>query len=319
MASGVVGDIVAHQFDAGRPLAGHPGQPPRDQPGRRVIAPHPARHRGVWRRQQGARHPGRPAWALLHLPGDRCAGGPGCPGAAAAIGRRARGDGLPAAEPCGWDYEELTACLNKGSRTPCRSSETASRRSAWSSVTWTAPLNATGNSSASDRGISTPTAGRWSAQMTYRGQPADYAMRIALAWIGPLRIELIEMAGGDSVYADFVREHGYGVHHFGVLVDDMDAALAQAAAAGLTMTHGWGRLRAGWRRPLRLSGHRKGSRHHPGAHRTSKGPRPSGTRLPTGRGITLNIHITFDSRCVRAFGRICQRTRPGGVHAGGRS
>ena len=73
-------------------------------------------------------------------------------------------------------------------------------------------------------------------QMSYRGQPADYAMRIALAWIGPLRIELIEMAGGDSVYADFVREHGYGVHHFGVLVDDMDAALAQAAAAGLAMT-----------------------------------------------------------------------------------
>jgi methylmalonyl-CoA/ethylmalonyl-CoA epimerase len=74
------------------------------------------------------------------------------------------------------------------------------------------------------------------SHMTYRGQPADYAMRIALAWIGPLRIELIEMAGGDSVYADFVREHGYGVHHFGVLVDDMDAALAQAAAAGLSMT-----------------------------------------------------------------------------------
>ena len=73
-------------------------------------------------------------------------------------------------------------------------------------------------------------------EMTYRGQPADYAMRIALAWIGPLRIELIEMAGGDSVYADFVREHGYGVHHFGVLVDDMDAALAQVAAAGLIMT-----------------------------------------------------------------------------------
>jgi methylmalonyl-CoA/ethylmalonyl-CoA epimerase len=73
-------------------------------------------------------------------------------------------------------------------------------------------------------------------QMSYHGQPADYAMRIALAWIGPLRIELIEMAGGDSVYADFVKEHGYGVHHFGVLVDDMDAALAQAAAAGLAMT-----------------------------------------------------------------------------------
>ncbi len=74
------------------------------------------------------------------------------------------------------------------------------------------------------------------AHMTYRGQPADYAMRIALAWIGPLRIELIEPIGGDSVYADFVREHGYGIHHLGVLVDDMDAALAQADAAGLGMT-----------------------------------------------------------------------------------
>jgi methylmalonyl-CoA/ethylmalonyl-CoA epimerase len=73
-------------------------------------------------------------------------------------------------------------------------------------------------------------------QMTYHGRPADYAMRIALAWIGPLRIELIEMAGGDSVYADFVRDHGFGVHHFGVLVEDMSAALAQAGAAGLRTT-----------------------------------------------------------------------------------
>ncbi len=72
--------------------------------------------------------------------------------------------------------------------------------------------------------------------MTYQGQPADYAMRIALSWIGPLRIELIEMIGGESVYADFVRDHGYGVHHFGVLVDDMPAALAQADAAGIRMT-----------------------------------------------------------------------------------
>jgi methylmalonyl-CoA/ethylmalonyl-CoA epimerase len=51
-----------------------------------------------------------------------------------------------------------------------------------------------------------------------------------------MRIELIEPLEGDTVYADFVREHGYGVHHFGVLVDDMEEALAQAEAAGLKMT-----------------------------------------------------------------------------------
>ncbi len=38
------------------------------------------------------------------------------------------------------------------------------------------------------------------------------------------------------MYADFVEEHGYGVHHFGLLVEDMEAAIAQAEARGLVMT-----------------------------------------------------------------------------------
>jgi catechol 2,3-dioxygenase-like lactoylglutathione lyase family enzyme len=81
-------------------------------------------------------------------------------------------------------------------------------------------------------------------RMTYHGEPSDYRMRIALSYLGPLRIELIEMIEGDTVYADFVEEHGYGVHHFGVLVEDMEAAIAEAAAAGLAMTQdgaGFGR------------------------------------------------------------------------------
>jgi catechol 2,3-dioxygenase-like lactoylglutathione lyase family enzyme len=71
--------------------------------------------------------------------------------------------------------------------------------------------------------------------MSYRGQPADYRMRVALSYFGPTRIELIEMIDGDTVYADFVREHGFGVQHLGVLVDDMDEAIAQAEAAGYAM------------------------------------------------------------------------------------
>mgnify|MGYP001102071277 CR=1 FL=1 len=80
--------------------------------------------------------------------------------------------------------------------------------------------------------------------MTYQGQPSDYKMRVALSYLGPMRIELIEMVEGDTVYADFVREHGYGVHHFGVLVENMQEAIAQAEAAGLMMTQdgaGFGR------------------------------------------------------------------------------
>jgi catechol 2,3-dioxygenase-like lactoylglutathione lyase family enzyme len=81
-------------------------------------------------------------------------------------------------------------------------------------------------------------------EMSYQGEPAEYSMRLALSYLGPLRIELIELGEGETVYADHVQEHGYGVHHFGVLVDDMQAALAEAEAAGLTVTQdgaGFGR------------------------------------------------------------------------------
>jgi catechol 2,3-dioxygenase-like lactoylglutathione lyase family enzyme len=72
-------------------------------------------------------------------------------------------------------------------------------------------------------------------EMTYYGEPADYRMRLALSYLGPMRIELIEVLEGTTVYADFVKEHGYGVHHFGVLVEDIDQAIAEAEAAGLAM------------------------------------------------------------------------------------
>jgi methylmalonyl-CoA/ethylmalonyl-CoA epimerase len=73
-------------------------------------------------------------------------------------------------------------------------------------------------------------------RMSRHGRPAEYRMRVALSWLGPLRIELIQPLEGDTVYEDFVREHGYGLHHLGVLVTDMRGSLAQADTAGLAMT-----------------------------------------------------------------------------------
>jgi methylmalonyl-CoA/ethylmalonyl-CoA epimerase len=73
-------------------------------------------------------------------------------------------------------------------------------------------------------------------RMTRNGAPAEYSMRVALAHLGPTRIELIEQKAGDTVYAEFIRGHGYGVHHLGVLVDDMEAAIREAEAAGYRVT-----------------------------------------------------------------------------------
>ncbi|NJC98621.1 MAG: hypothetical protein FIB03_20195 [Anaerolineae bacterium] len=72
-------------------------------------------------------------------------------------------------------------------------------------------------------------------EMSYHGHPAEYEMRIALSQIGSMRIELIEAKEGNSIYKDFIEEHGYGVHHLGILVEDMDNALAQARSAGFNI------------------------------------------------------------------------------------
>ncbi len=72
-------------------------------------------------------------------------------------------------------------------------------------------------------------------KMSFRGKPADYSMRIALSYFGPSRIELIEVKHGNSVYQDFIDEHGYGIQHLGFRVDDMQSALQQAEEAGFKM------------------------------------------------------------------------------------
>ena len=73
-------------------------------------------------------------------------------------------------------------------------------------------------------------------QMSYHGEQADYKMRIGLSYMGAMRIELIQPISGDSIYADFIKKHGYGVHHFGLLVDDMHQAQKIVKDAGLGIT-----------------------------------------------------------------------------------
>lgn len=69
--------------------------------------------------------------------------------------------------------------------------------------------------------------------MSYKGEHAKYSMRIALANIGTLRIELIQPLEGKSIYHDFITEHGYGFHHLGLVVDDMSEAVKAAEAHNL--------------------------------------------------------------------------------------
>ncbi len=81
--------------------------------------------------------------------------------------------------------------------------------------------------------------------MTYRGRPHNYRMRLALAFTGSLMWELIQPLSGESVYTEHLDRKGEGLNHVGVFVPSLDEGIAEAKAHGYTVLQsgrGYGKL-----------------------------------------------------------------------------
>lgn len=68
---------------------------------------------------------------------------------------------------------------------------------------------------------------------TLRGEPVRFVCNIALGYAGDLQLEVIAPVEGPTIHAEFLAEHGAGLHHVCFEVDDMAAAVAGAEEAGL--------------------------------------------------------------------------------------
>ncbi len=67
---------------------------------------------------------------------------------------------------------------------------------------------------------------------TYYGKAAWAREKIALAQMGDVQIELVQPVDGDSIYQDWLDEHGEGLHHMNFLVDDVDQTVKALAELG---------------------------------------------------------------------------------------
>ena len=54
----------------------------------------------------------------------------------------------------------------------------------------------------------------------YKGKPAHFSIKIGFAKLGFIDLELIQPLSGESIYKDFLDEHGPGIHHFRISLDD---------------------------------------------------------------------------------------------------
>jgi catechol 2,3-dioxygenase-like lactoylglutathione lyase family enzyme len=66
----------------------------------------------------------------------------------------------------------------------------------------------------------------------YHGKPVCAREKIALAQVGDVQLELLQPVEGPSIYADWIEEHGEGLHHLNFLVNDVDEIAGQLEAEG---------------------------------------------------------------------------------------
>ncbi|HEX2924626.1 MAG TPA: VOC family protein [Chloroflexota bacterium] len=67
---------------------------------------------------------------------------------------------------------------------------------------------------------------------TYHGEECAFSLRIAMAQVGPLIIELLQPLEGPSPHADFLAQHGEGVQHLGIFVESLAQATEQMQGLG---------------------------------------------------------------------------------------
>lgn len=65
------------------------------------------------------------------------------------------------------------------------------------------------------------------------GEEIHPMLRIALSYLGPVQMELIEAVEGECLHRDYVQQSGGGLHHLGFMVRDLDKRLDACHRLGI--------------------------------------------------------------------------------------
>jgi methylmalonyl-CoA/ethylmalonyl-CoA epimerase len=83
------------------------------------------------------------------------------------------------------------------------------------------------------RTIEWPPADRADIERCYYGEPGEFSARMAFTELGPVELELIQPLKGNSIWADFLRERGEGIHHIRFNVPDIQPVIEYLGGHGI--------------------------------------------------------------------------------------
>ena len=69
------------------------------------------------------------------------------------------------------------------------------------------------------------------------GRRTHVRARRAYAMAGAIELEVIEPGQGENIYWEFLHSRGEGVHHFGILVSDIESEIARFEKHGIGVLH----------------------------------------------------------------------------------
>jgi hypothetical protein len=72
------------------------------------------------------------------------------------------------------------------------------------------------------RVITYPPEGRTDIKKYYHGEPGNFSARLAFTEMGPIELEIVQPLEGKSIWSDFLRDHGGGIHHIRFNVDNVE-------------------------------------------------------------------------------------------------
>jgi hypothetical protein len=95
------------------------------------------------------------------------------------------------------------------------------------------------------RVVDWPAEGRTDIERKYLGKPGRFTARMAFVDLGSVELEVIQPGEGDSIWADYLRAHGEGIHHFRFNTFDLASVIAYLQGRGIGVTQSGSGIRPG--------------------------------------------------------------------------
>lgn len=82
--------------------------------------------------------------------------------------------------------------------------------------------------------------------LTYHGKVGRFKIRLGLAKAGSIQVELMQPLFGETIYEEFAKRKGYGLHHLGIRTDNMEESVKEMEAKGFRVLQSGNRPGIKW-------------------------------------------------------------------------